>query len=92
MSKQSLNIGFIGLGIMGAPMAGTCRRRPQAVRQHPGPDARGCASRRGHPLPQRKAVAQAADIIIVMVPDTPDVGRCCSARAAWPRACPRASW
>ncbi|HRE13306.1 MAG TPA: 2-hydroxy-3-oxopropionate reductase [Usitatibacteraceae bacterium] len=57
-------IGFIGLGIMGAPMAGhhVCDRRniPEALAK-----ADKCAS--------AADVARRADIVIVMVPDTPDV-------------------
>ena len=76
MSKQSLNIGFIGLGIMGTPMAGhlaaaghklfvnTRGQTPEALQQA---GVTRC--------PSNKAVAQAAEIIIVMVPDTPDVGQ-----------------
>src|SRR5262245_21223419 len=71
----SQNIGFIGLGIMGAPMAGhllkaghklfvnTIGNVPEAVKNA---GANLCAS--------GKEVSQKADIIIVMVPDTPDVG------------------
>ncbi|TCO76021.1 2-hydroxy-3-oxopropionate reductase [Plasticicumulans lactativorans] len=71
MSKK---IGFIGLGIMGAPMAlnlikgghtlyvHTLGAVPEAV---PAAGATVCDS--------GKAVAQAADIIITMVPDTPHV-------------------
>ncbi|WP_418318492.1 2-hydroxy-3-oxopropionate reductase [Piscinibacter sakaiensis] len=67
-------IGFIGLGIMGAPMAGHLlkaghqlfihtRSKPPAAIVEAG--AKSCDS--------GKAVAEAADIIITMVPDTPDV-------------------
>ena len=69
-----MNIGFIGLGIMGKPMAGhlqaaghklflhTRSRVPQELI-----DAGGvaCAS--------SKEVAQKSDIVITMLPDTPDV-------------------
>jgi 2-hydroxy-3-oxopropionate reductase len=72
--SNSLNIGFIGLGIMGSPMAGhllkaghklfvnTVGSVPDAVKNA---GATVCAT--------GKEVAQKADIIIVMVPDTPDV-------------------
>jgi len=68
------NVGFIGLGIMGAPMAGhlikgghkvylhSHRGAPQALT-----DAGGVACASG------KEVAQKSDVIITMVPDTPDV-------------------
>jgi 2-hydroxy-3-oxopropionate reductase len=67
-------IGFIGLGIMGAPMAGhllaaghelsvhTIGKVPESVTAA---GAKVCAN--------SKEVAQKADIIITMVPDTPDV-------------------
>ena len=69
-----MKLGFIGLGIMGAPMAGHLRAAghdlfvntrsqvPQALRDA---GAVACAS--------PKEVAQRADVIFTMVPDTPDV-------------------
>lgn len=67
------NIGFIGLGIMGAPMAGHlqngghqlylyARKGPPATLVEAG--AVACAS--------AAEVARRADIVILMVPDTPD--------------------
>jgi 2-hydroxy-3-oxopropionate reductase len=73
---SSLNVGFVGLGIMGAPMCGhlingghnvfvhTRSKVPESIAQT---KAIQCKS------PQE--VAQKADIIITMVPDTPDVER-----------------
>ena len=74
MTTPSLKIGFIGLGTMGAPMAGqlikaghtlfVCSRgkiRPEIAET----SATVCTT--------AKDVAQRADIIITMVPDTPDV-------------------
>ena len=69
-----MKIGFIGLGIMGTPMVGhlikgghtlflnTRRAVPEALIAAGGT---ACAS--------PAAVAEAADIVLVMVPDTPDV-------------------
>ena len=67
-------IGFIGTGIMGAPMAGHLIAGGHTLFIH---------NRKTHPkeltdagatvCPTATAVAQAADIIILMVPDTPDV-------------------
>jgi 2-hydroxy-3-oxopropionate reductase len=69
-----MNIGFIGLGIMGAPMAGRIRagghelfvhtrsKVPDALREA---GAVACGS--------AQEVASRADIVITMVPDTPDV-------------------
>jgi 2-hydroxy-3-oxopropionate reductase len=68
-------IGFIGLGIMGAPMAGHLLDAGYPVvtsshRKSPPAElvSRGLKAVEGH-----GAVAQAADIIITMVPDTPEV-------------------
>jgi 2-hydroxy-3-oxopropionate reductase len=67
-------VGFIGLGIMGAPMAGHLQAGGHhlfALTHHNVPEAlvaggaKVCAN--------GKEVAQNADIIITMVPDTPDV-------------------
>ncbi len=74
MTTTSLKLGFIGLGIMGAPMAGhllkaghslfvtTHGKLPPAIADS---NATVCKSSR--------EVAVKADIVIVMVPDTPDV-------------------
>jgi 2-hydroxy-3-oxopropionate reductase len=69
------SIGFIGLGIMGAPMAGHLLDAGYTVvaSEHRKPlpadlAAKGLRAVKGH-----DAVAQAADIIITMVPDTPQV-------------------
>lgn len=68
------NIGFIGLGIMGAPMAANLIKGGHTLYTH---------SRSGTPEELKAAgardcangaeVARQADIIITMVPDTPDV-------------------
>lgn len=67
-------IGFIGLGIMGRPMAAHLEAAGHELyvytRGTPpaellGPGVHACAT--------SKAVAEAADIVITMVPDTPDV-------------------
>jgi 2-hydroxy-3-oxopropionate reductase len=74
MTSSPLKIGFIGLGIMGAPMAGhllkaghqlfvfTLGKMPKEIADS---SATKCLDAKG--------VAQRADIIITMVPDTPDV-------------------
>ncbi|WP_256210173.1 NAD(P)-binding domain-containing protein [Nitrosospira briensis] len=76
MSEQGMKIGFIGLGIMGKPMAGHLINGGHALFLH---------SRSGVPEELLKQggsacsspgeVAQNADIIITMLPDTPDVER-----------------
>jgi 2-hydroxy-3-oxopropionate reductase len=74
MTASPLKIGFVGLGIMGSPMAQhlinaghqlfvfTRGKMPEAIAHS---RATQCVSARG--------VAERADIIIMMVPDTPDV-------------------
>jgi 2-hydroxy-3-oxopropionate reductase len=74
MTKSGAKIGFIGLGVMGAPMAGhllaaghmlfvhTRSKVPSALAEH---GATVCTSARG--------VAERADIVFLMLPDTPDV-------------------
>lgn len=74
MTKSGQKIGFIGLGVMGAPMAAhllaaghqlfvyTHGKVPQALADG---GATLCTHARG--------VAERADIVFVMVPDTPDV-------------------
>jgi len=73
-TPQDTKIGFIGLGIMGTPMAGhliaagyqlfvhTLGKMPDAITAT---RATQCVTARG--------VAERADIVFVMVPDTPDV-------------------
>ncbi|MGB4926616.1 MAG: NAD(P)-binding domain-containing protein, partial [Giesbergeria sp.] len=74
MTSSPLKIGFIGLGIMGAPMAGhllaaghqlfvySRGKLPVPIAQS---SATQCVSARG--------VAERADIVFTMLPDTPDV-------------------
>jgi len=70
------NIGFVGLGIMGKPMAANLIKGGHTLHLH---------SRSGVPqeltaaggiaCDSAKTVAQKSDIVILMVPDTPDVER-----------------
>src|SRR6478609_8029972 len=74
MATTTLKVGFIGLGIMGTPMAGhliaaghqlfvfTHGKIPPSIADS---SATQCISARG--------VAERADIVFIMVPDTPDV-------------------
>ena len=69
------NLGFIGVGIMGKPMAGhlmaaghtvhICDLSPKPVQELASKGAVACSN--------GKEVAQKSDIIFIMVPDTPDV-------------------
>ena len=68
-------IGFIGLGIMGRPMAGHLLAAGYSVttstHRRPAPEdllAQGLQT-----LPSLRAVAESCDVIITMVPDTPQV-------------------
>ncbi|MBI5062942.1 MAG: 2-hydroxy-3-oxopropionate reductase [Desulfatitalea sp.] len=69
-----MQVGFIGLGIMGKPMAGHLLRGGHTLHLHSrggvpqeliAAGARACGSSR--------EVAQSAEVIITMLPDTPDV-------------------
>jgi 2-hydroxy-3-oxopropionate reductase len=67
-------IGFIGLGIMGAPMAGHLADAGHELFVNTIGDVPAFLVEKGvKNLASGKEVAQAADIIITMVPDTPDV-------------------
>src|SRR2546421_7228181 len=66
-------VGFIGLGIMGAPMAGHLQAGGHqlfALTHHQGPEA--LVAGRAQVCANGQEVAQNADIIITIVPDTPD--------------------
>jgi 2-hydroxy-3-oxopropionate reductase len=74
MTKSGLKIGFVGLGIMGTPMAGHLLKaghmlfvhtRSKVPQELPDSGATVCTTARG--------VAERADIVFTMVPDTPDV-------------------
>jgi 2-hydroxy-3-oxopropionate reductase len=76
MTSTTLRVGFIGLGIMGTPMALRLRAAGHELFIHT----------RGEPKPEviaagavrcasAKEVAQQADIVFTMVPDTPDVAK-----------------
>ena len=69
-----MKIGFIGLGVMGRPMAGhliaagheVFLNRVKAASQH-------LVDAGGKAVDSARAVAEAADIVVLMLPDTPDV-------------------
>jgi 2-hydroxy-3-oxopropionate reductase len=74
MSSSPLKLGFIGLGIMGTPMAGHLLKAGHRLFVHSLPSvpaeviqAGATACRNG------REVAQQADIVFTMVPDTPNV-------------------
>jgi 2-hydroxy-3-oxopropionate reductase len=70
------NIGFIGLGIMGKPMAGHLIKGGHTLFLHSRSGVpQELTSGGGKACTSAKEVAQKADVIILMVPDTPDVER-----------------
>lgn len=75
MSKgESMNIGFIGLGIMGAPMAGHLVAGGHTVHSFTVGDTPKYLLDAGiKPCKNNKEVAEKSDLIILMVPDTPQV-------------------
>jgi len=69
-----MNIGFIGLGIMGKPMAGKLIEGGHTLFLQTRSDVpEELTAAGGNACKTPKEVAQKADIIITMVPDTPDV-------------------
>ena len=90
-----MKVGFIGLGIMGRPMAGHLIDAGHELFLYdvkPVPEE--LTGKGGTACKSGQEVAEKADIIITMVPDTPHVEARCSVRTASPRVCPRArpSW
>ena len=67
-------IGFIGLGIMGVPMAGHLLTGGHKLYLYDiKPPAKSLADQGGILCQSSKEAAQKGDIVIIMVPDTPDV-------------------
>jgi 2-hydroxy-3-oxopropionate reductase len=66
-------VGFIGLGIMGRPMAGHLIEAGHELSlfSRSGPPVE--LASRGKPCKSAREVAENADVVILMVPDTPDV-------------------
>ncbi|MBE7418778.1 MAG: 2-hydroxy-3-oxopropionate reductase [Ideonella sp.] len=69
-------IGFVGLGIMGTPMAGHLIKAGHELYLHTiGSVPQELTSAGGKACASSKEVAERAEIIITMVPDTPDVAK-----------------
>ncbi len=70
------NLGFIGLGIMGAPMAGHLIAGGHTVTSstHHKPAPAELTEKGLKSVATPKAVAEASDIVFLMLPDTPQVG------------------
>ncbi len=74
MSAPSIKIGFIGLGIMGAPMADHLAAAGHTLYLHTlGPVPEALLGRGATVCANARDVARQADVIILMLPDTPDV-------------------
>ena len=74
MSTTPLNIGFIGLGIMGTPMALHLQSAGHTLFvQTRSSVPEGIRASAATVCPDAKTVAEHADIVFLMVPDTPDV-------------------
>jgi 2-hydroxy-3-oxopropionate reductase len=71
---QATKVGFIGLGIMGTPMAGHLMKAGHTLFVYTrGKLPDDIAASKATACESAKVVAERADIIITMVPDTPDV-------------------
>lgn len=69
-----MKIGFIGLGVMGRPMAGHLIAAGHELFLHRvKPASQDLVDKGGKALASPREVATAADVVILMVPDTPDV-------------------
>jgi len=66
-------VGFIGLGVMGAPMAGHLIAAGHELSLHTRRTAPEALAAKGHVCKTGAEVAQRSEFVIVMVPDTPDV-------------------
>jgi 2-hydroxy-3-oxopropionate reductase len=74
MSNNAKKIGFIGLGIMGSPMALNMMRAGNKLFTHTRGKTPEILAEGGATLcTSNKGVAERADIIFIMVPDTPQV-------------------
>ena len=73
MSNAPQNIGFIGLGIMGAPMCGHLLAAGHKLFVHTHGKVPADIAAKATVCASNREVAQKADIVFTMVPDTPDV-------------------
>ncbi len=74
-NKDMTPIGFIGLGIMGAPMAGHLLDAGHPLFVHTRSATPEPFASRATVCASAAEVAQKADVVILMLPDTPDVDR-----------------
>src|SRR5512135_2980734 len=75
MASETTRIGFIGLGLMGKPMAGHLIKAGYPVTVHNRSRAAvdECVASGAHAAASPQEVAQQSDIVITMLPDSPDV-------------------
>ncbi|WP_395703073.1 2-hydroxy-3-oxopropionate reductase [Aquabacterium sp.] len=74
MTSNPLKLGFVGLGIMGTPMAGHLLRAGHQLFVHTkGKLPVEIGESRATVCTSARGVAERADIVFLMVPDTPDV-------------------
>ena len=66
-------VGFIGLGVMGAPMAGHLIAAGHELSLHTRGALPEALAGKGHVCETGADVARRSEVVIVMVPDTPDV-------------------
>jgi 2-hydroxy-3-oxopropionate reductase len=76
MTEPTLDLGFIGLGIMGAPMAGHLAAAGHRLFVHTRSAVRPEIREAGATIcGSGKEVAERSSIVFLMLPDTPDVAR-----------------
>ena len=74
MNTSGRRLGFIGLGVMGTPMAGHLLAAGHALFVHTRSKTPAAIAQGGATVcPSAQAVAQRADVVFLMLPDTPDV-------------------
>ena len=84
-----MKIGFLGLGIMGAPMAGHLIAGGYSIATavHNSPAPADLVDRGLNVLHTPADVADGADVVITMVSDTPDVEEVLFSKGASPPGC-----
>lgn len=70
-----MKVGFIGLGIMGAPMCGHLIAAGHELFVHTRSKPPGETAEKAITCPDAASVAQSAEVVILMLPDTPDVAK-----------------
>jgi 2-hydroxy-3-oxopropionate reductase len=81
-----MKIGFIGLGIMGRPMAMNLHNGQHSLLVYDRATLADEIRAVAEVEPDGKTVAQRSEVVIIMVPTRPTWRTCCSPPAVWPRA------